>query len=98
MQTRGRNAILLFLFLVLLLVRLASAVGDPLHFDEPFWLIRGDFLAGALLEGDWNSLQEEHWTVVRSDGRRRLFRPNRATGTAALTALGRLLLPLLPGP
>ncbi len=74
MQTRGRNAILLFLFLVLLVVRLASAVGDPLHFDEPGWLIRGDFLVGAVLEGDWNSLQEEHWTVVRSDGHRRLFR------------------------
>ena len=98
MQTRGRKATLLYLFLVLLVFRLAASVGDPLHFDESFWLIRGDFLVGALLEGDWNSLQEEHWTVVRSDGHRRLFRANRATGTgtAALTGLGRLLIPLLP--
>ena len=100
MQSRRRNAILLFLFLVLLVVRVAAAVGDPLHFDEPFWLIRGDFLVGALLEGDWNSLQEEHWTVVGSDDHGRLFKPHLATetGTALLSGLSRLLIPFLPAP
>ena len=98
-QTRGRNAIFLFLFLVLLVVRLAASLGETLHYDEPFWFIRGDLLVEGLLEGDWDSLQNEHWMVARMEGQRRLFNSYIATGTgtAFLTGLGRLLIPLAPG-
>ena len=96
-QGRGRSAVLLFFLLLILVVRLATAFGERLHFDEPNWLIRGDFLVGALLTGDWDALQNQHWTIAGLEGRRRIFNSYRAagTGTAVVTGFGRLLMPLV---
>ena len=98
-QIRGWNAILLLLFVLLLVVRLAMALGDVVHFDEPFWMARGDFFVQALSEGNWAALQDEHWAVAGEEGSRRIFTSYVATGsgTAFLTGLGRRLLPLAPG-
>jgi len=61
-------------------------------------MVRGDFLIGKLVEGDWEALQNDHWMVARMEGERRLFNSYIATGTgtAFLTGLGRLLIPLAP--
>ena len=77
---------------------MAASLGETLQFDEPFWMVRGDFLIGKLLEGDWEALQDDHWMVARTEGQLRLFNSYIATGTgtAFLTGLGRLLIPLAP--
>ncbi len=91
----SRNAILLYLFLATLLIRVAGAFGESLHFDEPYWLLRGDFLLRSAAQGDWEALQESHWTIADRQGGSKVFRTREAAGigTAILTGLGRVVTP-----
>ena len=70
-----------------------------MHYDEPFWMVRGDFLIRSLIEGNLEDLQNNHWMLAPMEGERRIFNSYIATGsgTAFLTGLGRLFIPLAPG-
>ncbi len=70
-----------------------------MQYDEPFWMVRGDFLIRSLIEGNWEDLQNNHWMLARMEGERRVFNSYIATGSgsAFLTGLGRLFIPLAPG-
>ena len=94
-RRRRKNAILLYLFLATLLIRLAAAFGESLHFDEPFWMLRGDFLLRSAVEGNWEALEQRHWTIVHGQGERPVFSTREATGTgtAVLTEVGRVVTP-----
>ena len=96
MQNRSWNAIFIFFFFLLLILRLATGLGALVHFDEPFWMARGDFLFQTLSEGNWEALQESHWSVQGEEGQRTIFNSyiGNGFGTAFLTGFGRLFMEL----
>lgn len=91
--SRREGTWLVLLAVVLLsgiVLRVISAAGTHLQFDEPFWMMRGDFMVQNLVEGEFSQLQDRHWSVLSSSQGRTLLRTNIATGTgtAVLTGLG----------
>ncbi len=45
--------------------RLPSSLSHSLHFDEPFWMMRGEWLLDQLGSGSWEELTQEFWNVRR---------------------------------
>ena len=88
----------LFILLVSLLLRLSSLLGNHLHWDEPYWMARGTFLAESILKADASSLQTDHWTVQGGRTTERKLTPRIATGsvTAVLTGTGLQVARRLP--
>ncbi len=87
-------AFLAVLFLAGLGLRIPPIAGHALHYDEPFWMLRGDFLIEHLARADWQALQTRFWNVKQVQDGRPLYDHRMASGTpvALVAGLSRLVL------
>ncbi len=95
---QGTSGVALVLLSLGLWLRFCAVFGIPIHFDEPFWMIRGDYLIAELESGEISSLADSFWNIRESSDEDRTYSTNVGTGvpTALLTGLGRRLAS--PGP
>lgn len=87
-------ALLLSTLLGGIATRGTGILGMPLQYDEPFWLLRGDFLIQALIEGNWDALRRKIWFIEDSNNGEIHFAGHMGTGmgTALLAGASRSLL------
>ena len=93
-EMEKRNSRIWWLCGILLLLglfhRLPTSLSYSLHFDEPFWMLRGEWLFEQLESGSWDTLTREFWNVRRVDRDGPVYVASMGSGapTALVTGLG----------
>lgn len=91
-EMEKRNSRIWWLCGILLLLglfyRLPTSLSYSLHFDEPFWMLRGEWLLEQLESGSWNTLTREFWNVRRVDPDGPVYVASMGSGVPAALVTG----------